>query len=78
MGNLHSGVTGEGKHADLLNEAPRAVPPLEGGAIMAEPDNIKLRAIFAAGFALLLAFVLRITEADEDRIYENGNRKISE
>lgn len=78
MSNLHSGVAGEGKHADLANEAPRAIPPLEGGAVMAEPDNLKLRAIFAAGFALLLDFVFRVTEFSEDRIYESGDRKISE
>ncbi len=67
---------GEGKHAVLNNPEPTAsftLPSVVGEGGIGNPF-----AIFAAGFALLLAFVLRITEADEDRIYENGNRKISE
>lgn len=71
-------LAGEGQHADLLNRAPVSAPPLDSGASAAAPDNLKLRAIFAAGFALLLDFVFRITEASEDRIYESGDRKISE
>lgn len=73
-----SNVEGEGKHAVLENPAtscPEAPPPgvFHGGAA-----NNKLYALLAAPFYVILNYVLRITEASEDRIYESGNRKISE
>lgn len=67
---------GEGKHAVLNNPEPTAsftLPSVVGEGGIGNPF-----AIFAAGFALLIGFVFRITEASEDRIYESGDRKISE
>lgn len=51
---------------------------LTGAGKRAVLANRKLHAHFAGGFALLISFVFRITEGNDDRIYESGEFKISE
>ena len=78
MGNSTSSVEGEGKHAELLNPEAMPCPVLDPGTLKAGSANLKVFARLAAGFAVILNYVFRITEASEDRIYESGDRKISE